>query len=175
MSDEEEHKLPDGWERRKSRSTGMPYFLNRMTRESQWDMPGAPSTSAPGPSSSSEHRKAEAAALPREVHCRHILVKHEGSRRPCSWREDKVTRSKEEACALARDYRRSIIDKEKTFEELARIYSDCSSAMRDGDLGRFRRGQMQRPFEEAAFVLRVGQLSHPVESDSGIHIILRIA
>lgn len=73
------------------------------------------------------------------------------------------------------DYRRRIVGKEASFDELARQFSDCSSAKRDGDLGRFRRGQMQRPFEEAAFVLRVGQLSQLVETDSGIHIILRIA
>lgn len=73
------------------------------------------------------------------------------------------------------DYRRRIVDKQATFEELARQFSDCSSAKRDGDLGRFRRGQMQRPFEESAFSLRIGQLSQPVETDSGIHIILRVA
>lgn len=37
----------------------------------------------------------------------------------------------------------------------------------------FGRGQMQKPFEEAAFSLKVGQLSKIVDTDSGLHIILR--
>lgn len=67
------------------------------------------------------------------------------------------------------------MDKEATFGELAKEFSDCSSAKRDGDLGRFKKGQMQRPFEEAAFALKIGQLSQIVDTDSGLHIILRTA
>ena len=44
-----------------------------------------------------------------------------------------------------------------TFEELATVNSDCSSASRGGDLGMFGRGQMQKPFEEASFALKVGR------------------
>jgi hypothetical protein len=42
-----------------------------------------------------------------------------------------------------------------------------------GDLGLFARGQMQPSFENAAFALAVGELSGVVESDSGLHLILR--
>lgn len=38
------------------------------------------------------------------------------------------------------------------FEDLARKYSDCTSAMKGGDLGTFKRGEMQPPFEKAAYV-----------------------
>ena len=48
------------------------------------------------------------------------------------------------------------------------------SAKRGGDLGHFGRGQMQAPFEEASFALNVGELSDIVDTDSGVHIILRI-
>lgn len=60
-----------------------------------------------------------------------------------------------------------------SFADLASEYSDCSSAKRGGDLGPFRKGAMQKPFEEASFSLKVGELSEPVFTDSGVHIILR--
>lgn len=96
-------------------------------------------------------------------------------RRPSSWREDKIERSIEEARTTLEGYRKSIEDKTATLEELAGKYSDCSSAKRGGDLGFFTRGAMQKPFEDAAFELEVGQLSDIVETDSGVHIILRTA
>lgn len=62
-----------------------------------------------------------------------------------------------------------------SFSELASKESDCSSAKRGGDLGYFRRGQMQKTFEDTAYALKVGDLSEPVWTDSGVHIILRTA
>ncbi|XP_013189176.1 putative peptidyl-prolyl cis-trans isomerase dodo [Amyelois transitella] len=158
--------LPEGWEARKSRTTGMTYYLNKHTRKSQWDKPD-------GPASLDEDE--DDTSLPDEVCCSHLLVKHAGSRRPSSWREKNITRNKEEAFEILNEYRQKIVNKEATFGELAKLYSDCSSASRDGDLGFFKRGQMQKPFEDAAFRLRIGQLSQIVETDSGCHIILRTA
>jgi NIMA-interacting peptidyl-prolyl cis-trans isomerase 1 len=62
-----------------------------------------------------------------------------------------------------------------SFEELASQESDCSSAKKQGDLGFFGRGDMQKPFEDVAFALQVGELSDIVSTDSGLHIILRTA
>lgn len=72
-------------------------------------------------------------------------------------------------------YREKIVSGEETFASLASKYSDCSSAKRNGDLGPFARGAMQKPFEEAAFALKVGEISQPVDTDSGVHIIYRAA
>jgi len=108
-----------------------------------------------------------------EVHCSHLLVKHAGSRRPSSWRSDNITRTKEEALKLVEEYRSKIISGQKSFADLAKKYSDCDSAKKGGELRPFKRGKMQPSFEKAAFALKVGDISGPVESDSGVHIILR--
>lgn len=63
---------------------------------------------------------------------------------------------------------------QRTFEEIASEVSDCSSAKRGGDLGPFGRGQMQKPFEDVSFSLQIGEISEPVWTDSGVHIIKRI-
>lgn len=60
------------------------------------------------------------------------------------------------------------------FTTIAQTESDCSSARNGGNLGDFSRGQMQKSFEDASFNLQVNQLSELVDSDSGIHIILRV-
>lgn len=57
------------------------------------------------------------------------------------------------------------------FEELAKEHSTDGSAAQGGDLGLFGRGQMVGPFEEAAFSMEAEQISEPVESEFGFHII----
>lgn len=61
------------------------------------------------------------------------------------------------------------------FAELASQHSDCSSHSNGGDLGTFKRGQMQKPFEEATFAMEPGHMSDIIETDSGVHLILRTA
>ncbi len=57
------------------------------------------------------------------------------------------------------------------FTELAAKYSKDRGGQDGGDLGYFTRGQMVKPFEDAAFTLESGALSEPVQSDFGWHII----
>ena len=59
--------------------------------------------------------------------------------------------------------------------ELAASESDCNSYRKHGDLGYFGRGEMQPEFEDAAFKLKVGEISPIVSSQSGLHLIERIA
>ena len=65
------------------------------------------------------------------------------------------------------------IDDGDTFEDLAKNYSKCPSSSNGGDLGYFTKGQMVRPFEEAAFNLEVGDVSGPVQTQFGHHLIKR--
>lgn len=68
---------------------GQTYYLNVYTKESQWDAPSEPAKPAGGSSGG-----------PDRVQCSHLLVKHAGSRRPSSWRQETITISKEEALTL---------------------------------------------------------------------------
>lgn len=67
------------------------------------------------------------------------------------------------------------IKKGESFADLAREVSiDRGSGKRGGDLGLFGRGQMVKPFEEAAFKLKKGELTlEPVRTQFGYHIIKR--
>lgn len=107
------------------------------------------------------------------VRASHILVKHKDSRRPSSWKEPVITRTKDEAAAIIAGYRNDLITAKATFSALAESNSDCSSHKHGGDLGKFGRGKMQKAFEETAFALNVGEISNPVFTESGVHLILR--
>lgn len=162
--------LPSGWKQRISKShAGRAYYVNDFTGETTWDLPTAPAV---------DNRSSE------QVQCLHILKKHAGSRRPASWRCAQVTQSKTEAIAQITRIRaqlEDVLNKQgyenmlTLFRSIAAVESDCSSAERGGDLGKFGRGQMQKSFEDASFSLAVQGISPIVDSDSGIHVILRIA
>ncbi|HLX27086.1 MAG TPA: SurA N-terminal domain-containing protein [Casimicrobiaceae bacterium] len=62
--------------------------------------------------------------------------------------------------------------KPDSFAELAKQYSqDPGSAAQGGDLGSFARGAMVKPFEDAVFTAKVGDIIGPIETDFGYHVI----
>ena len=68
------------------------------------------------------------------------------------------------------------IKKGEKFGKLAKELSiDSGSAKKDGSLGYFTKGMMVKPFEEVAFKLHIGEISEPVKTEFGYHIIKRFA
>jgi len=153
----------------------VPYFYNTQTNQSSWEAPPELSQeqihAIPG---AREHLLGGGSGgRPSRVRASHLLVKHRGSRRPSSWKEQNITRSKEEAIDMLKDYAAQINGSPQKFAELANVHSDCSSHAHGGDLGWFTPGQMQKPFEDATYGLNVGEISDIVSTDSGVHLILR--
>jgi len=99
----------------------------------------------------------------------HLLIMYQGSMRA----PGSITRTKSEARALA-ERLLARIKQGDSFDDLVRKYSDePGAATRAGKLRPFKRGQLVRPFADAAFALGVGQLSGVVETPFGFHIIRR--
>ena len=64
------------------------------------------------------------------------------------------------------------IDKGAAFDEMAKKYSNCPSAQNGGDLGFIqRKGNLAKSFLDTAFSLRTGQISEPVQTEFGYHLI----
>ena len=84
-----------------------------------------------------------------EIHAHHILVKTEDE---------------------AKDIAKKLKDG-GSFTDLAKQYSQDPGGQSGGDLGYFGRGDMVKPFEDAAFALETGKISDPVQSQFGWHII----
>ena len=93
-------------------------------------------------------------------HASHILI-------------SRGTSDKDKAAAKAKaaDILAQLRKAPKSFEALAMKYSQDPSGAKGGDLGSFGRGAMVKPFENAVFGMKVGQISDLVESEFGYHII----
>lgn len=131
--------LPSGWEVRHSNSKNLPYYFNSSSMESQWEPPSGTDTEKLKAYMAQHHsapavRKPGAGATDGQIRASHLLVKHKDSRRPSSWREANITRTKEEALEIIRRHEKRIHDGSTSLGDLAVTESDDSSARKRGDL-----------------------------------------
>lgn len=106
-----------------------------------------------------EKSNGEVPAIVTQNHARHILL------RPGA----KMTEA--QAVERLEDYRRRVVDHQDTFEDLARRYSEDGSAKAGGDLGWANPRQFVPEFEAALSSLQPGEVSQPIASRFGIHLI----
>ena len=107
------------------------------------------------------HTNSENFHIPERIRASHILIafSSEDSAEKRNEKRHKILQIKKE------------LENGADFSELARKYSDCESKSMGGDLGFFKKGKMVRPFEDAAFELKVGEISDIVETIYGYHLI----
>lgn len=97
---------------------------------------------------------------PEQVQASHILIKTEGMD------DAKKAEAKKKLEGIAKQVKDG-----GDFAKLATDNSDCPSKAQGGDLGYFGRGSMVKPFEDAAFGMKIGDVSDIVETQFGYHII----
>jgi peptidyl-prolyl cis-trans isomerase NIMA-interacting 1 len=136
---------------------------------------GAPPAAADEPAPAKQAEAAPnpaptvAAAEEERIAASHVLIQYKGSMRA----SPEIKRSKDEAKKLAAEVMAKA-KKGADFAALAKQYSDEPGAKdRAGNLGKFAKGNMVKPFADAAFALKPGQISDIVETDFGFHVIKR--
>jgi len=98
---------------------------------------------------------------PATVHARHILLKLDKEASP-----EAVAKRREKAMELMEQAKAG-----EDFAELAKQYSEGPSKEKGGDLGTFEQGDMVKPFSDKAFAMEPGEISDPVRTQFGWHII----
>lgn len=154
--------LPPNWEIRECKDyPGRVYFFDTVKHVSTWIRP------VPGPGNSSRSE------WPPAVYVHHILVKHVDCRDDKTWKNVPVTRTRDGALGKIQNILRDIDQRGVRFEDIARDESDSRTHEKGGSLGWITRGTMPRAFDDVAFKLGLEQISSPVETELGWHIILR--
>ena len=103
----------------------------------------------------------DAFKVPERIRARHILFKVPPKAK--KQEIDKIRKEAENVLKLAKEG--------KDFAKLAETYSQGPTAKKGGDLGYFTQGTMVKPFEDAAFALKKGEISGLVRTRFGFHII----
>jgi len=103
----------------------------------------------------------ESFETPKTVEARHILIKVDQNADPKT-----VKKAKERALKIMKLAREG-----KNFAELAKKYSEGPTRDKGGYLGTFKKGAMVKPFSDVAFSLKAGEISEPVRTRFGWHII----
>jgi peptidyl-prolyl cis-trans isomerase C len=96
-----------------------------------------------------------------QVRASHILIKVDSQTEPSVKNEKKAK--------LQKIQKR--LKSGEDFAVLAKEFSECPSNSKGGDLGYFGRGKMVKPFEDAAFALKIGEVSDIIETRFGYHLI----
>ena len=111
-------------------------------------------------------------------HIRHLLIKHKDVAKPVSTaarnKGEPITRSKEDALNLANAIR--LLNStwtEDQFAQACQEHGEDPRAASGGDLGMISRGDFAGPFDVAAFAIGIDQVSLPVETQLGVHLIFR--
>ena len=105
--------------------------------------------------------------MTKKISASHILIMHKDSQ------SSRSEISKEEALTLINDILEKINSNKIAFADAAIKHSHCSSASSGGNLGEFGKGVMVKEFEDSAFELKVDEISTPIETSFGYHIIKR--
>ena len=105
--------------------------------------------------------------MSKTISASHILIMHKDSQ------NSRSNLTKDEALKKINKLHKEVTEKPEIFADIALKNSDCSSASSGGALGNFGKGMMVKEFEESAFSLKENQISKPIETDFGFHIIKR--
>jgi peptidyl-prolyl cis-trans isomerase NIMA-interacting 1 len=142
---------------------------------------GAPSAGASSPTSSggsaaeqclavADARRTRNPSEPDRISVKHILVKYSGAKGA----PESITRTREQACLRAEEALTKLKDG-TSFADVVAAYSDESgAATREGSIGAIERADVAPPFADAAFELKMKEVSEVVETPFGFHVILRV-
>jgi len=197
---EVEEPLPPGWEKKESRSKpGLFYYVH----EGGYTQFERPSSRAADPLAAmaelakrrrieAEAKKAEEptarAVMKGEARVWHILKKHKDffGKPATSWRQKHIGWTRKEAAEALKKIRFKLINVgvgggpqalQRKFENYARMESDDDlSAKAGGDLGPITKKKKMfggRELAEEAFKLKIGDMSEPIETQEGVHLIAR--
>jgi peptidyl-prolyl cis-trans isomerase NIMA-interacting 1 len=139
-------------------------------RRSVTEAAAVPAATPAPPETAVVAEKAPPAPQPADqIEASHILVSYQGATRA----KPTVTRTRDEARELATQLAARAREPGVDFAQLAKDSSDGPSGVEGGALPRFGRQQMVKPFSDAAFALRPGEISGVVETNFGFHVIRR--